>query len=110
MGWAPGQSGNPRGRPPADHGPVEKLCRALTEEGVETLATIMRSGFSEAARIAASNAILDRGWGKARELRELPRPSNVRDMTDEQLMEIILAGRDRAPELPPPAQAEKIDE
>src|SRR3954470_2052502 len=107
MGWAPGQSGNPRGRPPADHGPVEQFARAHTQEAIETLATIMREGFSEAARIAASNAILDRGWGKAREARELPRPSNVRDMTDEQLL--ILAGRDRAPELPAPAPVEKID-
>ena len=69
----------------------------------------MREGFSEAARIAACNAILDRGWGKAREPRELPRPSNVRDMTDEQLLEIILAGRAQpAPELPAPVPAEKI--
>ena len=45
------------------------------------------------ATSAACNAILDRGWGKAREPRELPRPSNVRDMTDEQLLDIILAGR-----------------
>src|SRR4051794_1810627 len=112
MTWAPGQSGNPRGRPPADHGPVEQFARAHTQEAIETLATIMRSGFSEAARIAASNAILDRGWGKARELRELPRPSNnVRDMTDEQLLEIILAGRAQAaPELPAPGAAAKIDE
>ena len=109
MGWAPGQSGNPRGRPPADHGPVEQFARAHTQEAIETLATIMREGFSEAARIAACNAILDRGWGKAREPRELPRPSNVRDMTDEQLLEIILAGRAKAaPELPAPGAAEKI--
>jgi Family of unknown function (DUF5681) len=109
MVWAPGQSGNPRGRPPADHGPVEKLCRALTEEAVETLATIMRSGFSEAARIAASNAILDRGWGKAREPREL-RLSDPRQMTDAQLIDIILASGALVPEqLPAPAPAEKID-
>ena len=109
MGWAPGQSGNPRGRPPADHGPVEQFARAHTQEAIETLATIMREGFSEAARIAACNAILDRGWGKAREPRELPRPNNVRDMTDEQLLEIILAGRAQAaPELPAPGAAGKI--
>src|SRR5829696_547914 len=101
MVWAPGQSGNPRGRPPADHGPVEKLCRALTEEAVETLATIMREGCSEAARIAASNAILDRGWGKARELRDL-RLNDPRQMTDAQLIDIILDGGAPAPELPPP--------
>ena len=111
MGWAPGQSGNPRGRPPADHGPVEQFARAHTQEAIETLATIMREGFSEAARIAACNAILDRGWGKAREPRELTRPTNVRDMTDEQLLEIILAGRAQtAPELPAPGAAEKIDD
>ena len=46
-----------------------------------------------------------------RKPRELTRPSksNVRDMTDEQLLEIILAGRAQAaPELPAPGTAEKI--
>ena len=78
-----------------------KLCRALTEEAVETLATIMREGCSEAARIAASNAILDRGWGKARELRDL-RLNDPRQMTDAQLIDIILDGGAPAPELPAP--------
>src|SRR4051794_27365617 len=107
MTWAPGQSGNPRGRPPADHGPVEQFARAHTQEAIETLATIMREGCSEAARIAASNAILDRGWGKAREHRDL-RVSDPRQLSDRELIDIILAGGDPAPELPAPAPAEKI--
>jgi hypothetical protein len=101
MVWAPGQSGNPRGRPPADHGPVEQFARAHTQEAIDTLVAIMREGCSEAARIAASNAILDRGWGKARELRDL-RVNDPRQMTDAQLIDIILDGGAPAPELPAP--------
>jgi hypothetical protein len=106
MGWAPGQSGNPRGRPPADHGPVVQFARAHTQEAIETLATIMRAGCSEAARIAACNAILDRGWGKAREHQDLRLNYNVRDLSDEELLAIISRGASER--LPAPVEPEKM--
>lgn len=61
--WAPGQSPNPGGRPRAV-GAVRDLARAQTARAIDTLVEICQHGLSEVARIAAANAILDRGWGK----------------------------------------------
>jgi hypothetical protein len=47
---------------PAD---LRSLARAHTELSVQTLAGIARNGTSEQARVAAAQALLDRGWGKA---------------------------------------------
>ena len=59
------------GRP---KGAVNKVTRELadaaqeyTEEALETLIRICRSGKSEAARVAAACAILDRGHGKPKQ-------------------------------------------
>jgi hypothetical protein len=64
MPFAKGQSGNPGGRVgvPAD---VRELARAHTVSALETLASVMLSDEApSAARVAAANAILDRGYGK----------------------------------------------
>ncbi|MCJ2101973.1 DUF5681 domain-containing protein [Methylobacterium sp. E-046] len=63
--FAPGQSGNPGGRPrlPDD---VKALARGYTREAIETAAEIMRDPEETGtARMSAINTILDRGWGKA---------------------------------------------
>lgn len=45
---------------------IRSLARAHTETAVRTLAGIMREKNSpSAARVAAAQALLDRGWGKA---------------------------------------------
>jgi hypothetical protein len=62
--WLPGASPNPGGRP-RQLADVRDLARQHTEEAVECLVRIMRDSKSEAAQVAAANAILDRGWGKA---------------------------------------------
>ncbi len=63
-GWLPGQSGNPGGRSP-EVGRVRELARARTEEAIEALTNIMRDPEASAsARVAAAEALLDRGWGK----------------------------------------------
>lgn len=60
-----GTSGNPGGRPKALR-PVVEAARALAPEAITVLAAIMRDRDApHAARIAATNAILDRGFGKA---------------------------------------------
>lgn len=41
------------------------LARVYTPEALATLAAIMKSGESEAARVAAADKLLDRGHGKA---------------------------------------------
>lgn len=61
-----GVSGNPGGREklPEDIKHVRELAREYTAEAVAALASVMASG-SGPAKVAAANALLDRGWGKA---------------------------------------------
>ena len=61
--WAPGQSGNPGGRP-AGLSEIRALARNHTTEAIECLLKEMRKGDTSHARIAAANALLDRGWGR----------------------------------------------
>lgn len=74
--WQPGRSANPGGKPkrPATIAArrvevdVKALARAIAPEAVETLKTIMLDAKAPpAARIGAATAILDRGYGKARQ-------------------------------------------
>lgn len=70
-----GKSGNPGGRSPRV-GPngetIAQLARGHTAEALATLVEICNGKGNEPRdRIHASNAILDRGWGKAKESVEL---------------------------------------
>lgn len=71
--WGRGASPNPGGRPKVA-GAVRDLARAHTKLAIETLAEICQHGESEAARIAAANALLDRGWGKPTAMVEMHNP------------------------------------
>lgn len=46
---------------------VKEAAQEYTEEAMQALAGIMRTGESEAARVAAIKEILDRGHGKAKQ-------------------------------------------
>ena len=46
---------------------VKEAAQAFTADAIETLASIMRASESDAARVAAANAILDRGHGKPKQ-------------------------------------------
>jgi len=63
--FAPGQSGNPGGRPKDEHR-VAELARSYTLEAIDTLVELMRHGKDERVRGTAAQALLDRGWGKAK--------------------------------------------
>jgi hypothetical protein len=61
----PSFSGNPGGRP-KDEFKVAELARSYTGEAVETLVDPMRHSKDDRVRGTASQALLDRGWGKAK--------------------------------------------
>ena len=63
--FLPGKSGNPGGRPKDEHR-VADLARSYTTEAIETLVDLMRHGKDERVRGTAAQALLDRGWGKAK--------------------------------------------
>ena len=63
--FLPGQSGNPGGRP-KDEQRVSELARSSTAEAIETLIDLVRHGKDERVRGTAAQALLDRGWGKAK--------------------------------------------
>lgn len=60
--FAKGRSGNPGGRPKED-GEVKAIARSHTREAIERLAGWMRSD-NASASVTASQALLDRGWGR----------------------------------------------
>lgn len=63
--FAKGSSGNPGGRPklPDDVKHVRELARSYTMNAIEALVQTLGDG-GWAAKVAAANALLDRGWGK----------------------------------------------
>jgi len=71
--WLPGQSPNPGGRPKGT-GAVRGLARQHTDTAITALVELCEHGQNEMARIAAANAILDRGWGRSSAVVEMPRP------------------------------------
>ena len=62
--WAAGNRANPGGRP-KDAAEVRELARQRSPQALDTLTAIMEDDEAPpAARVAAANAVLDRGWGK----------------------------------------------
>jgi Family of unknown function (DUF5681) len=96
-----GQSGNPGGRPKVV-GEVQELARQHSAEAINTLAAIMKDPKAPpAARVLASNSILDRAYGKAPQtLNANVANRPVREMTDGELLAII-AGSEPVEAEPP---------
>jgi hypothetical protein len=62
MPFAPGQSGNPGGRPKGE-AKVRDAAQALTDEAIGVLADALKDDDRRIA-IKAAEILLDRGWGK----------------------------------------------
>ena len=75
-----GQSGNPGGRPKVV-AEIRQLARERGPEAIAALVKVMTKGKSEAARVAAANALLDRGWGR-------PKPSDEPEITHRYVVEL----------------------
>lgn len=64
-------SGRPKGaiaRATAEQkGTIEDLARSHTEVALEALVTVAMKSESDAARVSAASALLDRGYGKPRQ-------------------------------------------
>lgn len=43
---------------------IGELARAHAEDAIQTLVQVAKSGASDSARVAAANALLDRGFGR----------------------------------------------
>ena len=94
--FKPGQSGNPSGRSKVI-AEIRDLARQHTAGAINALVAVMQTGESGAARISAAVAILDRGWGKPREAKDVNVHRTIREYSDAELIAIIEEGRgDRA--------------
>ena len=58
--------GNPGGRPKVA-AEVRELARQQAPDAIAALVRIMMEGKSDAARVSAAVALLDRGWGKPKQ-------------------------------------------
>ena len=79
MAFKKGQSGNPNGRPKVvlpDGRSLSDIAKEHTADAIAALVGVMQEGESEAARVSAANAILDRAWGRPKQ--ELDVDMNVR--------------------------------
>jgi hypothetical protein len=84
-----GRSGNPGGRPKLLV-QIQELARQRAPEALKTLGEIMADPkAAPAARIAAANAILDRGIGKPAPVVSELTPADVRSLSNAELIAII---------------------
>ncbi len=65
-------------RPKAD---LRDLAQRYTRLAVETLAEVARTSDKEAARVAAANALLERGWGRTGQATAVAGPVRIEVIT-----------------------------
>lgn len=70
MGFKPGESGNPGGRPKKDN-PIVEMARAASPEAFAEIIRLARESKDEKIRLQASERIIERGYGKAAQAVEL---------------------------------------
>ncbi len=85
-----GQSGNPGGRPRvlAD---VQELARQKSPKAIDTLEEIMLNAKAPpAARVAAANGLLDRGYGRPTQpVAQMLARVRAEDLSDDELAAIV---------------------
>jgi HEAT repeat protein len=88
-----GVSGNPGGRPRL-LAEVQGLAREKSPEAINSLANVMRDEKAPpAARVAAANALLDRGYGKPTQpISQTLAKIDPSTMSDEELAAIVRGG------------------
>jgi hypothetical protein len=74
--FKPGQSGNPTGHKGADYGDVIRMAREASPRAVQRLVELVESA-DERVALLASQAIIERGYGKPREYVEPLSPAEV---------------------------------
>ena len=86
-------SANPGGRPKV-LGDVQELARQKSPEGINTLSNVMNDEKAPpAARVAAANALLDRGYGKPTQpISQTLAKVDPSTISDEELVAIAMNG------------------
>ncbi len=100
MPFQKGQSGNPSGRPKVVI-TIRDLARKHGKTAINTLATICKDEKQPpAARVAAANSLLDRGYGRAPQHidHEIQGEMTVADRTSHRLLEKMRAEIAAGPE------------
>lgn len=76
---------------------IKSLARAHTETAIRTLVSIMNQEKSPAAaRVAAAQALIDRGWGKATQIVETTIRRIANQMSDDELADIAAGSGENA--------------
>jgi hypothetical protein len=75
---------------------IRSLARAHTDAAIRTLAGIMNEPDApHAARVAAANSLLDRGWGKSVQQTDINvRRVTARELPDDELAAIAVGSSD----------------
>jgi hypothetical protein len=96
--WQPGQSGNPRGVLAAPkYLDCLRICREASSKAAETLIALLEDEDSR-VRLMAADKILERAWGKPREMTDEPNEAEAETKRAEILAQVFRMLEERAAE------------